>query len=186
MVSIIITLTFLYIPVVWSSRPNLNRQREAAATAAATQAELPRAFLRLARRNCKHHPRRRQRSLLRHNATTAATPRLGEVLLLRQGLVRGLDLDRGSSRTERRSSLGNTSLEDGMKGLDILPTPARTNNKTDSSSPSPRMLLNPLSPQHSEKTAAVMGGIASFSNMKTLETLLKRLENGFRVVSIKI
>jgi hypothetical protein len=106
------------------------------------------------------------------------------------------------SRSRSRSSRGSRKIqpapaEDGMTRMEIVVTPARqtTNNNHPStrSSPSPRM-LNPLSPQriavHNNNNSSTpmdngpgLIGLSSFSNMKTLDTLLKRLENGFRVVS---
>lgn len=72
-----------------------------------------------------------------------------------------------------------------MGGLEIT-TPQRQTTSA-KSSPSPRM-LNPLSPQRmaapptgAENKPASMMALPAFSNMKTLDTLLKRLENGFRV-----
>ena len=71
-------------------------------------------------------------------------------------------------------------------------TPARksttatttTTSASARSSPSPRM-LNPLSPQRlAEQVPTGLIGLPSFTNMKTLDSLLKRLENGFRVVRV--
>jgi hypothetical protein len=105
---------------------------------------------------------------------------------------------RSRSRSSRRSrKIQPAAAEDGMTRMEIVVTPARqttTNNHPSTrSSPSPRM-LNPLSSQriavhnnNSNSTPMENGpgllGLPSFSNMKTLDTLLKRLENGFRVVS---
>lgn len=72
-----------------------------------------------------------------------------------------------------------------MSGMEITTPSRQSTTASTRSSPSPRMLLNPLSPQRvtagTERTSG--GGVNAFSNMKTLDTLLKRLENGFRVVS---
>ena len=75
------------------------------------------------------------------------------------------------------------SLEDGIRGMEITTPQRQSTNLSTRSSPSPRM-LNPLSPQRVAGVENTGVGVSSFSNMKTLDTLLKRLENGFRVVSV--
>ncbi|CAB9502879.1 expressed unknown protein [Seminavis robusta] len=110
------------------------------------------------------------------STTTNSTPR-----------SRSRSRSTGRSRGKRKSQNSQT-LEEGMSGMEIsIGTPARqTTNPSARGTPSPRM-LNPLSPQriavhnNSMETGQGLLGLPSFSNMKTLDTLLKRLENGFRV-----
>jgi hypothetical protein len=90
---------------------------------------------------------------------------------------------RSRSRSDSRGRRKPTgTAEEGILRMDMNTPTRQTNSQSARSSPSPRM-LNPLSPQRivSENGPGLIG-LPSFSNMKTLDTLLKRLENGFRVV----
>lgn len=74
---------------------------------------------------------------------------------------------RSRSRSRSRSRGGRKSLEDRMRGMEISMPNNSDNNR------------------HSR--AHRMGVTSSsFTNSRTLDTLLKRLENGFRVVSIAV